>query len=166
MRIPPIYKRRAFKLLFVGMTFGAIISWTIFLYIYGTWQERFSIEIKTQHEQILQLQQEKKIWQDEFSKINEINKKNLTVQSIEVKIENASKFKLDSFSVFEIEEEIKSDLYSLIGKDIESIHKNRSLVKNLLDNKIIAVNDKRYKLEIKELYVYTDIKVFVHLQLE
>lgn len=166
MRIPPIYKTKSFQLLFVGMTLGAIISWVIFLYIYGTWQERFSIEIKQQHEEILQLKQEKQIWQDEFSKMNELNKKNLTVQSIKVKIENAAKFKIDALTVFEMEEIIKKDLSPLVGKDMDSINNDRKLIKNLIENKILSANEKRFKLEIKELYVYTELKIYLQLKLE
>lgn len=148
------------------MIFGSIISWVIFLYIYGTWQERFSIEIKQQHEEIIQLKQDKQIWQDEFSKINELNKKNLTVQSIKVKIENASKFKIDALTVFEMEEIIKNDLSPLVGKDMETVHNDRKLIKKLVENKILSGNDKRFKLEINELYVYTELEIYLQLKLE
>ncbi|MEM5591984.1 hypothetical protein AAHH67_10045 [Niallia circulans] len=60
MRIPPYYKNQAVQRFFAGMVIGGVISWCIFVFIFGVWQERYSSEIKTQKATIEDLEREKK----------------------------------------------------------------------------------------------------------
>lgn len=46
MRIPEYYKYRGFQVLFAGMALGCIISWCVFLFMYGTLQEKQLFKIK------------------------------------------------------------------------------------------------------------------------
>ena len=48
MRIPPYYRKPTWQHFFAGMAIGGVISWFIFLYIFGVWQEDYSKQIKTQ----------------------------------------------------------------------------------------------------------------------
>lgn len=60
MRIPPYYRNSHWQRFFAGMAIGGIISWFIFLYIFGEWQEKYSMEISKQEETIRDLTKEKK----------------------------------------------------------------------------------------------------------
>ena len=47
MRIPPYYRKPTWQQFFAGMAIGGVISWFIFFYIFGVWQEDYSKKIKT-----------------------------------------------------------------------------------------------------------------------
>ena len=166
MRIPPYFRRPAWQRFFAGMAIGGIISWFIFLYIFGEWNEKYSKEIKRQREEIADLENDLKIWQEDYKELNKINSQKLTVQEIKVKIQNSDKYKLDSFSVFEIEDEVKEDIKMMKAKDIETIAKSKELIYKLIENKVFKVNDKRFRVEIKELVIYTTLSIKLDIKLD
>lgn len=164
MRIPAKEQMREWRRLFVGMALGAIISWLIFLYIYGDWQEKYSKTIKEQRELIRTLKKEKEIWQEDIQKLNKENEDKLTIQQINVKIINHEKYNLDLFSVHEFEEAIKEDIRTLLTKDIETAYKSRELIRRTIENRSFVAHDKRYRLQIKEVIYYTTLSIELNLQ--
>jgi hypothetical protein len=165
MRIPPYYRQAGWQRFLAGMAIGGFISWIIFIYIFGSWQEIQSKEIQQQKDEIEDLKKALKIWQEDFNKLNEKNQEQLTVQNIKVKITNFEKYKLDMLSVTEIEEEIKEDIDMVMAKDLETVYKNRDLIKKVIENKVFEVNDKRYKLQVKEMIVYTTLQIQLQIHL-
>ena len=110
MRIPPYYRNPAWQRFFSGMVIGGAISWCIFIYIFGVWQEQHTALIDKQREEIVDLKEEKKIWQEEYKDINKRTIEQLTIQKINIKITNWEKYKLDMLSVSEIEDSVKDDI--------------------------------------------------------
>jgi hypothetical protein len=166
MRIPPLYRRPAWQRFFAGMAVGGAISWCIFLYIYGVWQEENTELIRKQAQDIIDLNEEKKIWQDEYKEINKRKIEQLTVQKINIRITNSEKYKLDSLSVLETEDAVKDDISLMIAKDIETVYKSKDLLKKIIENKPIKINDKRYKLKVKEMVFYTNLSIQLEIQFE
>ncbi|SFB17396.1 MULTISPECIES: sporulation membrane protein YtrI [unclassified Bacillus (in: firmicutes)] len=167
MRIPPFYRQSSWQRLFGGMAIGAIISWLVFIYIYGVLQEKQAKLLHKQSDTIMELKSDIKIWQDEFQALNKKNMEQLTVQKISVKIANGDKYdELDAFSIFEVEQEINEDLDVMKAKDLESVFKSRSLLKKAIENKTVKINDKRYRLQVKEVFIYTTLSIQVNLLLE
>ena len=166
MRIPPYFRRPAWQRFFAGMAIGGIISWFIFLYIFGEWNEKYSKEIKRQREEIADLENDIKIWQEDYKELNKLNSQKLIVQEIKVKIQNSDKYKLDSFSVFEIEDEIIEDIKMMKAKDIETVDKSSDLIKKIIENKVFKVNDKRFRVEIKQIKIYTTLSIKVDIKLD
>lgn len=165
MRIPPYYEKPQWQRILAGMAIGGIISWCIFLYIFGEWQEDYSKRIKIQAETIRDLTEEKKIWQEDVEKLNKKNEELLRIQKIEVKITNSEKYKLDPLSVYEMEEAVKKDIETLLGKDIETAFKSRDLVKKTIENETHIVHEKRYRLQINEMIFFStfSIQLSIHL---
>ena len=166
MRIPPLYRRPAWQRFFAGMAVGGVISWCIFLYIYGVWQERNTELIRKQTKDIIDLNEEKKIWQEEYKEINKRKIEQLTVQKINIRITNSEKYKLDSLSVLETEDSVRDDISMMIAKDIETVYKSKDLLKKIIENKPIKINDKRYKLKVKEMVFYTNLSIQLEIQFE
>ncbi|MBY0124070.1 sporulation membrane protein YtrI [Bacillus sp. S/N-304-OC-R1] len=166
MRIPPYYRNPVWQRFFAGMAIGGMISWFIFLYIFGEWHEKYSKEIKTQKEEIADLKNDIKIWQEDFKELNKQNRQLLTVQDIKVKILNSDKYKLDSFSVFEIEDELKEDIKLMKAKDIETVYKSSDLIKKMIENKVFRINEKRYRVEVKQMVIYTTLSIKVNIMLD
>jgi hypothetical protein len=166
MRIPPLYRKPSWQRFFAGMAVGGVISWCIFLYIYGVWQEKNTELIRTQVKEIIDLNEEKKIWQEEYKQINKRNIEQLTVQKINIRISNSEKYKLDSLSVLETEDSVRDDISMMIAKDIETVYKSKDLLKKIIENKPIKINDKRYKLKVKEMVFYTNLSIKLEIQFE
>lgn len=166
MRIPPYYRHPSWQRFFAGAAIGAILSWFVFLYIQGVWFEERNIELRKQEETIEKLEREKKIWQEDFIALNKKNKEQLTVQNIKVKIINWEKYKLDTLSVYETEESIKDDIDMMIAKDLEQVFKTRDLIKKVIENKTVKLNDKRYKLKVKEVWIYTTLHIYLEVHLD
>lgn len=166
MRIPPYIKLPIWQRFFVGVAIGSIISWLVFLFIYGELQEEQTKLISQQQDEIKDLNRSVDIWQEEFKELNKKNEQKLTVQEIVIKLINGDKYKLDSFSVFEIEERIKEDVSIMSAKDVETVFKSKDVLKKMIENKTVKVNDKRYSLEIKEIIIYTTLLIEIEIQLE
>lgn len=166
MRIPPYYHKPSWQQFFSGMAIGGVISWGLFLYIFGVWQEEQSKEIQTQKETIEDLNRAIKIWQDEFAALNKKNIEQMTIQEIRIRLSNAERYDLDRLSVFQIEEGIKEDINMVMAKDLETVYKSKELIRRAIENKVVKVNDKRYRLKIKEIFIYTTLSISVEMQLD
>ncbi|MBT2638497.1 sporulation protein [Bacillus sp. ISL-45] len=167
MRIPPYYRRPEWQRFFSGMAIGALLSWVLFLYIHGVWMEKQAKKIEQQKDEIADLKSDIQIWMEDYEELNKKNQENLTVQEIKVKIVNDKKYKqLDTLSIYEIEEETKGQLNMLLAKDLDSVFKSRDLITKVIENKSIKVNDKRYKLKIKSMVIYTSVSIQVEISLD
>ena len=166
MRVPPFRHSKNWDRFFFGTVIGALLSWLIFLFMFGEMQEQQAKTIREQREMIADLEKEKKIWQEEFQKLNEKNMQMLTVQEIVVKIANGDKYKLDRLSVFEIEERIKESIGMILAKDLNLVFNSRELIRNVVEYTPIKVNDKRYRAVIKEMVIYTTVTLQLELVLD
>jgi hypothetical protein len=166
MRIPPYYRRPSWQRFFAGAAVGGVISWCIFLYIYGVWQEENTELLRKQQQKIIDLNEEKKIWQEEYKEMNKRNIEQLTVQKINIKITNWEKYKLDLLSVSETEDSVKDDISMMLAKDLDTVYKSKDLLKKIIENKPIKINDKRYKLKVKEMVIYTNLSIQLEIQFE
>ncbi|WP_445489494.1 sporulation membrane protein YtrI [Niallia sp. 03133] len=161
MRVPPLYRSPALQRFFAGMVIGGLISWCIFLFIFGVWQERYSKEIKAQKDTIAELVDEKDIWQKEFSNLNKSTEEKLTIQNLVVKInsKDIKKYDINPVSVHEMEAKIKDDLDTIIAKDMDLVYKSRELLKKSIENKVILSDGKRYRFKVSELFIYTTVHI-------
>jgi hypothetical protein len=166
VRIPPYYRNPAWQRFFAGMVIGGAISWCIFIYIFGVWQEKHTALIDKQREDIVDLTEEKKIGQEEYKEINKRTIEQLTIQKINIKITNWEKYKLDMLSVSEIEDSVKDDISLMIAKDIDTVYKSKELIKKIIHNKPVKINDKRYKLRVKEMVIFTTLSIQLEIDFE
>ncbi|WP_191560626.1 sporulation membrane protein YtrI [Metabacillus idriensis] len=162
MRIPPLYKKPSWQRLFAGMVLGAIISWCIFLYTFGEWQEDLVTEIEDQAYSIEELKKTNKIYKEEITALNKINQEKLRVQSIHVTLLNGERYQFTTLNTYMIQDHVKEDISDVIAKDLESVYKSRKLLKKAIENKIYKIDDKQYKVEIEEMFIYTTL--FIELK--
>jgi hypothetical protein len=166
MRIPPYYRRPSWQRFFAGMAIGGAISWCIFIYIFGVWQEEHVKLNRKQQNDISKLHTDLKIWQEDYEELNKQNLAKITVQKINIKIINGEKYKLDDFSVFEKEEAVRDDIKMVLAKDLETVAKIQDLVEKIIENKPIKIYEKRYKLKVKKMIIFTTLTVQLEIQLD
>ncbi|AZB43917.1 sporulation protein [Bacillus sp. FJAT-42376] len=163
MRIPPYYEKPGWQRFFAGMMAGALASWFVFLFTYGVLQEKQVKIIEKQESAIHDLARKNSIYQEDSRELNEEVSKKLVVQDLNVKLTNAERFKLSPLTVHKIEIEAKEDLSDLIERDLESIFESRKVIKKAIENKVYAIDDKDYRLVVKEMTIYTTIYIEVEV---
>jgi hypothetical protein len=164
MRVPPLYRSPAWQRFLAGVAIGALISWFVFLYMYGVLQEKQIKKIHDQESIIGNLTDKISIWEKEYKQLNERTEEKLTVQEVNVSILNGQAYKLDQLSIAEAEEVISDDLSSLIAKDLETVYQGKTLLKKSIENKVIDINKKRYSLRVAEIFFYTNIYIEIELK--
>jgi hypothetical protein len=162
MRIPPLYKRPSWQRLFAGMVLGAVVSWCIFLFIYGEWQEELITKIEDQAYTIEELKKTNISYKEEIATLNKINQEKLRVQNIHVTLINGERYQFTSLMTYMIQDHVKEDISDVIAKDLESVYKSRKLMKKAIENKVYKIDDKQYKVEIEEMFIYTTL--FIELK--
>ncbi|KAA6448622.1 sporulation membrane protein YtrI [Bacillus swezeyi] len=163
MRIPPYYKKPGWQRFFAGMMCGAIISWFVFLFTYGTFQEEQVVMIREQKERIKDLNDQITIYREDLHKLNEDNKRKLLIQSVDVKLINGKQYKLSQPDMMNFEEHIRDNISDVITKDIESVYRTKELLKRTIENKVYTINDKTYKAKVAELTIYTRLSVEIKI---
>ncbi|WP_078432353.1 sporulation membrane protein YtrI [Metabacillus halosaccharovorans] len=163
MRIPPHYQQPTWQRFFAGAAIGAIISWGVFLFIYGVNQEKHSTIINEQKQIIQELQNDNKIYKEEYTKLNKEAQKKLTIQEINVHLTNGDRFNFKEFRINIIENKIKEDLFDLVAKDIESVSSNQLLIERTIENRTFDIEGKKYHLEMIKLVLHTTLYIEVEI---
>lgn len=165
MRVPSNHRLPTWQRFFAGTAIGAIISWFVFLFIFGVIQEKHRTIIDEQKLIIQDLENNIKIYQEEYTKLNKEAKHQMTVQSIDVHVTNGEKFLFQKFRIKNIEEEIKEELSDLLAKDMESVYSNYKLIEKTIENKRFKFEGKEYQLEMTKLMLFTTISIELELSL-
>jgi len=163
MRIPPHYQQPSWQRFFAGAAIGAVISWGVFLFIFGVIQEEHSTIINKQKQTIQDLENDKKIYQDEYTKLNKKAQEKLTVQEIKIKLTNGDRYLFKDFRITNIENSVKEDLKDVMAKDIESIVSNHLLIERIIENKPLKFDGKEYKLEMTKFMLTTTLYIEVKI---
>ncbi|WP_456278018.1 sporulation membrane protein YtrI [Bacillus sp. AK128] len=165
MRIPPYYEKGSWQRFFAGGVIGGLISWVIFAYMFGTYQDTQILWISKQAEEIKDLKEDIKIWQEDYQKLNEENQKGLTLQEINVSLTNGDKFKLDNFRTYELETLAKQEINHLIAKEITTIYDSKELIQKAIENRVFTIGEKQYRLEVRGVYVlYSKLEIDVTMK--
>ncbi|VEF47330.1 sporulation protein [Bacillus freudenreichii] len=166
MRIPPLYRHPVWQRFFAGAAVGGCISWLIFLFMFGTIQQKNTTLIERQAIRIKELNGHIQILEEDYQKLNKENEEMLTIQEIDIKIHNFERYGIrDRLGIYQAEESIKEDLRSLVAKDLTTVYKNKEVIKKTVENKTLKINGKQYKLVVKELYFYTTISIVLEIKL-
>ncbi|HHY72735.1 MAG TPA: sporulation protein [Bacillus bacterium] len=165
MRIPPFYQLRSWQRFLAGVFVGTIAGWLVFLFMYGHIQDKQINLLLEQKATIRDLENEKAIWQKDYEKFNEENKKKLIIEEINFIFTNEKKLMLNEFTKFNLKEAIKQDINSLIKQDIETVAANTQLIINTIENKIITLEGQKYQMKVEQLHLYTRLDLYLKVEL-
>ncbi|MBO9130623.1 sporulation membrane protein YtrI [Bacillus sp. 165] len=164
MRIPPLYKSKSWQLLFGGAAIGSIISWGIFLHVYGELREKQAKTIIEQKQEIEQLEHDLQIWKDEEKKRNNQMKRTLTIQDIKIKIINHEQYDLDELAVYSLTAAIRGDLRNLLKENIQGVARNKELLKKVIENKTYERDNRTYQFKVDTIYFDTVLEITLKIQ--
>jgi hypothetical protein len=167
MRIPPYYEKGSWQRFLAGGVFGGLLSWVIFAYMFGVYQDTQITYISKQAEKIIKLEKDIEIWQEDYKKLNQENQKGLTIQEINVKLINSEKYKFDSFRTYELETKARQEISHLIAKEISTIYQSEELIRKAIENKVFTIDEKDYRLEVRGIFLlYTDLRIQVSMEFQ
>ena len=112
-----------------------------------------------QKNQILDLEKKLDIWQGEVEELNKLKEQKLVIEDIKVKIINEKKFKLDSYTMFLIQESVKEEMDHVISKNMEDVYKSSTSLKKAIENKEYKIDKTTYTVEVHEIFFYTTLSV-------
>ncbi|WP_242219687.1 sporulation membrane protein YtrI [Bacillus cereus group sp. BfR-BA-01380] len=165
MKVPSSLSNR-WKLFLGGAAVGGILSWIIFLYIYGVFQEEQTKTLETQEAQIKKLTEDLRVLTEDQKKENEENKNMLTIQEIEIEIVDYEKYNLNSLTVETLTTSIRDDLRHLLTQNIRSVANNKELLKKAIENKVYKYYDRVYRFEIETVSFDTTLAISVKIKQE
>ncbi|MBP1968884.1 hypothetical protein J2Z83_000978 [Virgibacillus natechei] len=165
MHIPPYHKKVTWQRFFIGAVFGALISYGIYIYIYGSLYERvleenFELQseltdVKNQNEALLQDKED----------LDEQSKEPQTVESIEVTITSEDALRLDRLIIHQLEDLIKEEINHLIGQEISTVVESNQLLLSTIENKGFTVDDVTYHFDVNLLVISNNVKLTVETKL-
>lgn len=165
MRISEYHRKPNWQRFFAGIAVGAIISWLVFLVLYGTLQERQLQLIEEQNNRILDLEKKRKVLTEDINRLNEDNKNRLKIVDIKIKILNVNKFGLDSLIKHNLEKSVINDLNHLLNRDINSVSNNKELLRKAIENKVYEIDEKKYLLKIYSITFDTVLDITLKMEL-
>jgi len=165
MHIPPYHKKMSWQRFFIGLFFGALISYGIVIYMYGQMYEELLeknlalqselSDVKKQNESLLKTNED----------LDEQSKEPITVESIDMVIENKEELKLDTFTVHKLEDLIKQEIDHLVGQDVYIVSESDELLIAAVENNVYEVDDFSYEFEVSKLTISNHIKITVDAKL-
>ncbi|WP_088068591.1 sporulation membrane protein YtrI [Gottfriedia luciferensis] len=164
MKAPPERLSQGWAKFFVGIFFGFVISWLVFIYMYGVTEEEQVKQISELQMINKDLIRDKNILIESTERLNKENKRNLTVQEIRVTILNSKQYNLNVFTTHQLISDVKNDLSHLLTQDIKSVSQNRELLRRAVENKVYIKDDRRFKLEIDTIYFDTVLEITLKIK--
>lgn len=165
MRVPPHYKQAGWQRFFAGIIIGMLIGWFFFIYEFGNVQEKLVTEIKKQESTIKEQKESIEILRSDQDALNKENLKKLTIQEVKVYFKNDKDLKLSELSTHELRSAIENELKAVKNKNIETVANAKELLFQTIENTIFIVNEKKYQVTIKELYLFTKLELFVEIKI-
>lgn len=165
MHIPPYYKMKSWQHFIIGICTGALIAYSIFIFMYGTMYEKLyenNLELQSKVNELKNhndsLLQDKK---DSAEK----GKEQLTVERIEIQIINQEELHLDRLIIHQLDTMIKQEINHIIGQDIRIVSESDRLLLSSIENKAFSIDDFTYFFEIRRLTISDTVKLIMYAKI-
>jgi len=161
MHIPPYHKRKSWQRFFVGLFCGGFIAYFILIYMYGAMYEELLEENFQFNEAMNDLKKQNEVLLQDQTDLNAP----LTVNEIEIIIDNPEAVKLDSLLVSQLKGLIKQEIGHLIGVEVNTISESNQLLISAVENKNFKVDETTYQFTISMLIIHSTLKLTVETRL-
>ncbi|RYM06927.1 hypothetical protein EWH99_01655 [Sporolactobacillus sp. THM7-7] len=159
MRIPPYYRMPDWQRFLAGCVIGLFVGFSVFLFLYGTAQEKQINRIRELKAEIETLRAQREALIESEERKNRALERQLTVQQIDIIISDS---RMDKATKAEVEHAVAEELHPLVNHSIASVADNSELVKNSIEGKPFVVSDITYQFRIKSMTIYSTVSL--HLE--
>ncbi|MGM8213585.1 sporulation membrane protein YtrI [Virgibacillus sp. W0430] len=159
MHIPPYYKNKSWQYFFVGILFGSVLSYFIFILMYGTMYEQLLEENLEIQLKLSELESQNEALLQDKKDLDEKSKNALTIESIDITISNATDLRFDRLITHQFEVLIKEEINHIVGRDIHTVSENDELLISTIENKAFSIDDFTYYFEVIKLSISKRVKI-------
>ncbi|WP_440896096.1 sporulation membrane protein YtrI [Amphibacillus sp. Q70] len=166
MHFPPFYKNKNWQRLFVGIFIGGILSYFVFIYMFGQLMEKRieeNLQLRTEKQE---LELAYRTLEENMSDLNDKYQQKLLIHSVDIVIINAEAFRLDRFSLHELEELIKNEVSDILGKEVNTFTEHYPLLIKMVENKTYEINDLSYQATVKHLFINERSEIHIELDIK
>ncbi|MFP7493322.1 hypothetical protein SFC66_05990 [Terribacillus saccharophilus] len=153
MRIPPIYKQSAWQRFLVGFFLGGIVSYFVYLFMYGTLYEEWVNEKAEMEGTIHDLERDIEVLKDNNEEMNELNQEGLIIDEITIDLEMDESLELDKLIEHELKEAIKEEARHMIGRSVNGAVQSTPLLLGAIENKVYKLDNFQYEVTVKQLII-------------
>ena len=164
MRIPPPYHDKSWQRFLAGFFLGLIFGWVFFLYHFGHVHEKLIMEINKQKITIASLEETIETLKENQDEHSEQLKKHITVQDVLITFFNEKDVKLSELTLHELRSSVENDLDAIRTKNIEEVSNSEELLIKAVENRRYVIGDKRYRLMVNRLVIYTTLKLNLRIE--
>lgn len=165
MHIPPYHKKATWQRFFVGAVIGAILSYGVYLYIYGSLYEQLLEDNLELEAEVTELEKQNEALTQDKEDLDEQKEQPITVETIEINITNESELRLDRLIVHQLEELINEEINHLIGENVTIIDESSQLLRSSIENKGFSVDDFTYYFDVLQLTISRNMILTVEAKL-
>lgn len=162
MHIFPYYKKKTIQRFFLGVFVGALIAYCILIFMYGRMYEQLLERNYALQAQITEIKRQNEALLQDNKEIDDDRKERLTINRIEILIQNAPQLRLDRLIITQLNEIIINEINHIIGQPINTIAESSQLLQSTVENKAFSVDNFTYYFQVEKLI----ISQTVHLTLK
>lgn len=165
MHIPPYYKLTSWQRFMIGIVTGCLISYAIFIFMYGSMYEKLYEENLELQSKLSELQSRNDSLLQDKEDLDEKTKQQSIVERIEISIMNQEELRLDRLIIHQLDYMIKEDINHVIGKDIQTISDSDQLLLSTIENKAFSIDDFTYFFEVRRLTISETVKLILYAKI-
>lgn len=161
IHLPPYHKNPSWQRFFAGVLLGAILAYPVLLYMYGAMYEDLLVENTELTAEVEELKKQN----DALLKDQEQMEAPLTVETLDISIENGEELKMDRLITHQLEQLIEEEIDYLIGEELNYVARSDHLLISAIENKPFTVDEFVYYFEVTLLTIGPNMKINVHAKL-
>src|SRR5699024_4882860 len=114
MHIPPYHKKRSWQIFFVGVFVGAVLAYTVFVFMYVKMYENILSEHLQSQTKASELKRQNQALLEDKEDLEE--QSNPKILAIKIQFTNSDELQLHRLITHQLEDYLKNELQSIIGK--------------------------------------------------
>ncbi|GIO22402.1 sporulation membrane protein YtrI [Oceanobacillus sp. J11TS1] len=161
MHVPPYHKKPGWQLIFVGFFFGSIISYIIFIYMYGTMYDEILKENIELSNEVTELQHTNQTLLKDKEDLSEQTKQPLTISKITIQIEDPDSAKIDLLMQDQLRALIHEEINHVIGEEVELISRSDQLLTSTIENKAFTLDGLSFYFVVQRIVYGPELKISI-----
>ncbi|GAB2569809.1 sporulation membrane protein YtrI [Gracilibacillus alcaliphilus] len=167
MHIPPYYKRPGWQRFLAGIACGTIIGYFIFLYMFGSFQERWIEENLTLRTRYQELNQNYKTLLENHRALDQQTKEGVGIKEIKIDFLNLEQLRMenDRLMIHQLEEAITLEAGQAIGKKVQDMDESIDFLIATIENKTFRIDDFQFQAEISRIIISETLYLSIELSI-
>src|SRR5699024_9215930 len=138
---------------------GAILSYAIFIYMYGSMYEKLFEENVHLESKVDELKDQNEALLQDKKDLNKEKSEKATVEEIEIDISNKEELEIDRLLIHELEGKVQETLKHIIGQEVSLVGESEHLLVSTLEKQKMEIDDFTYQFHVTRLIIDKNMKV-------